>query len=234
MGHVGAPVTHTSTPHDTRPQGLQVAAHGKRAGWDKIRRSRALVVHHTTQISQSQPPLTTKGSGDLGSVSSHKDPTHIGDAGCPWEWPPTHATPRDITLEGLPPPSPRDTQVVDFITKHKPCDVYGHTRQMAVLRLKIGYKQVCYALSSDHWCRTVHCPTECQKCSLIFDISQFSNLAVNLSILPRVKYLLNIFLQEWVTSFLHKEQYLHVSWWNPLKKIHGTHALCRAFVLWWR
>ena len=60
----------------------------------------------TTQISQSQPPLTTKDSGDLGSGSSHKDPTPIGDAGCPWEWPPTDATPRDITLEGLPPPSP--------------------------------------------------------------------------------------------------------------------------------
>ena len=64
------------------------------------------MVHRTTQISQSQPPLTTKGSGDLGSVSSHKDPTPIGDAGCPWEWPPTDATPRDITLEGLPPPFP--------------------------------------------------------------------------------------------------------------------------------
>ena len=59
-----------------------------------------------TQISQSQPPLTTKGSGDLGSISSHEDPTPIGDAGCPWEWPPTDVTPRDITLEGLPPPSP--------------------------------------------------------------------------------------------------------------------------------
>ena len=34
-------------------------------------------------------------------------PTPIGDAGCPWEWPPTDVTPRDITLEGLPPPSPR-------------------------------------------------------------------------------------------------------------------------------
>ena len=33
-------------------------------------------------------------------------PTPIGDAGCPWEWPPTDVTPRDITLEGLPPPSP--------------------------------------------------------------------------------------------------------------------------------
>ena len=64
------------------------------------------MVHHTTQISQNQPPLTTKGSGDLGSISSHKDPTPIGDAGCPWEWPPTDVTPRDITLEGLPPPSP--------------------------------------------------------------------------------------------------------------------------------
>ena len=64
------------------------------------------MVHRTTQISQSQPPLTTKGSGDLGLVSSHKDPTPIGDAGCQWEWPPTDATPRDITLEGLPPPSP--------------------------------------------------------------------------------------------------------------------------------
>ena len=27
----------------------------------------------------------------------HKDPTPIGDAGCPCEWPPTEATPRDIT-----------------------------------------------------------------------------------------------------------------------------------------
>ena len=101
-----APATHTSTSQDTRPQGLQVAAHGKRAGWDKVRRCRAYVVHRTTQISQSQPPLTTKGSGDLGSISSHEDPTPIGDAGCPWEWPPTDVTPRDITLEGLPPPSP--------------------------------------------------------------------------------------------------------------------------------
>ena len=58
------------------------------------------------EISQSQPPLTTKGSGDLGSISSHEDPTPIGDAGCPWEWPPTDVTPRDIILEGLPPPSP--------------------------------------------------------------------------------------------------------------------------------
>ena len=32
-----APATHTSTSQDTRPQGLQVAAHGKRAGWDKVR-----------------------------------------------------------------------------------------------------------------------------------------------------------------------------------------------------
>ena len=101
-----APATHTSTSQDTRPQGLQVAAHGKRAGWDKVRRCRAKVVHRTTQISQSQPPLTTKGSGDLGSISSHEDPTPIGDAGCPWEWPPTDVTSRDITLEGLPPPSP--------------------------------------------------------------------------------------------------------------------------------
>ena len=29
------------TPQDTRPQGLQVAAHGKRAGWAKVRRCRA-------------------------------------------------------------------------------------------------------------------------------------------------------------------------------------------------
>ena len=101
-----APATHTSTSQDTRPQGLQVAAHGKQAGWDKVRRCRTLVVHRTTQISQSPPPLTTKGSGDLGSISSHEDPTPIGDAGCPWEWPPTDVTPRDITLEGLPPPSP--------------------------------------------------------------------------------------------------------------------------------
>ena len=101
-----APATHTSTSQDTRPQGLQVAAHGRRAGWDKVRRCRVLVVHRTTQISQSPPPLTTKGSGDLGSISSHKDPTSIGDAGCPWEWPPTDVIPRDITLEGLPPPSP--------------------------------------------------------------------------------------------------------------------------------
>ena len=101
-----APATHTSTSQDTRPQGLQVAAHGKRAGWDKVRRCRVSLVHCTTQISQSQPPLTTKGSGDLGSISSHEDPTPIGDAGCPWEWPPTDVTPRDITLEGLPPPSP--------------------------------------------------------------------------------------------------------------------------------
>ena len=43
------------------------------------------MVHLTTQISQSQPPLTTKGSGDLGSISSHEDPTPIGDTGCPWE-----------------------------------------------------------------------------------------------------------------------------------------------------
>ena len=42
----------------------------------------------------------------LGMISSHEDPTPIGDAGCPWEWPPTDVTPRDITLEGLPPPSP--------------------------------------------------------------------------------------------------------------------------------
>ena len=35
-----APATHTSTSQDTRPQGLQVAAHGKRAGWDKVRRCR--------------------------------------------------------------------------------------------------------------------------------------------------------------------------------------------------
>ena len=41
MGHVGAPATHTSTPQDTRPQGLQVAAQGKRAGWAKVRRCRA-------------------------------------------------------------------------------------------------------------------------------------------------------------------------------------------------
>ena len=63
-------------------------------------------MHRTTQISQSQPPLTTKGSGDLRSISSHEDPTPIGDAGCPWEWPPTDVTHRDITLEGLSPPSP--------------------------------------------------------------------------------------------------------------------------------
>ena len=44
--------------------------------------------------------------GIWGSISSHEDPTPIGDAGCPWEWPPTDVTPRDITLEGLPPPSP--------------------------------------------------------------------------------------------------------------------------------
>ena len=36
-----APATHTSTSQDTKPQGLQVAAHGKRAGWDKVRRCRA-------------------------------------------------------------------------------------------------------------------------------------------------------------------------------------------------
>ena len=35
-------------------------------------------------------------------------PTPIGDAGCPWEWPPTDATLRDITLDGLPPPPPFD------------------------------------------------------------------------------------------------------------------------------
>ena len=40
MGHVGAPATHTSKPQDTRPQGLQVAAHSKRAGWAKVRRCR--------------------------------------------------------------------------------------------------------------------------------------------------------------------------------------------------
>ena len=56
---------------------------------------------------QPEPtPSDNKGSGDLGSVSSHKDPTPIRDAGCPWEWPSTDATPRDITLEGLPPPPP--------------------------------------------------------------------------------------------------------------------------------
>ena len=93
MGHAGAPATHTSTPQDTRPQGLQVAAHSIRAGQAKVRRCGAKLVHHTTQISQSQPPLTTKGSGDLGLISFHKDPTPIGDAGCPWEWPPTDATP---------------------------------------------------------------------------------------------------------------------------------------------
>ena len=35
-----APATHTSASQATRPQGLQVAAHGKRAGWDKVRRCR--------------------------------------------------------------------------------------------------------------------------------------------------------------------------------------------------
>ena len=58
-------------------------------------------------------PLTTKGSGDLGSISSHEDPTPIGDAGCPWEWHPTDITPRDITLEGLPPPSPYKYKLSD-------------------------------------------------------------------------------------------------------------------------
>ena len=37
-----APATHTSTSQDTRTQGLQVAAHGKRAGWDKVCRCRVL------------------------------------------------------------------------------------------------------------------------------------------------------------------------------------------------
>ena len=31
---------------------------------------------------RANPPLTTKGSGDLGSISSHEDPTPIGEAGC--------------------------------------------------------------------------------------------------------------------------------------------------------
>ena len=51
---------------------------------------------------------------DLGSISSHEDPTPIGDAGCPWEWPPTDVTPRDITLEGLPPLSP----IMDMMPEH--------------------------------------------------------------------------------------------------------------------
>ena len=64
---------------------------------------------------RANPPLTTTGSGNLGSVSSHKDPTPVGDAGCPLEWPPTDATPRDITLEGLPPLSPQSAKVYQYL-----------------------------------------------------------------------------------------------------------------------
>ena len=55
----------------------------------------------------------------LGSVSSHKDPTPIWDAGCPWEWHPTDATPRDITQEGLPPPSPIKSEE-DYVRQSSP------------------------------------------------------------------------------------------------------------------
>ena len=92
------------------------------------------MVHRTTQISQSQPPLTTKGSGDLGSISSREDPTPIGDAGCPWEWPPTDVTPRDITLEGLPPPSPAGSG--DIV--HRPDYTPNHQRsQLGTLPRRI-------------------------------------------------------------------------------------------------
>ena len=92
---------------------------------------------------KDQPPLTTKGSGDLGSISSQEDPPPIGDAGCPWEWTPTDVTPRDITLEGLPPPSPCVLRVCLRITTELNSETY------ASLRISM--------LVSPPWCSLVSC-----------------------------------------------------------------------------
>ena len=64
---------------------------------------------------RANPLWQPRALGLWGRLSSHKNPTPIGDAGCPWEWPPTDATPRDITQEGLPLPSPNKSGVISVI-----------------------------------------------------------------------------------------------------------------------
>ena len=75
---------------------------------------------------QPEPtPSDNLGLWGSGSVSFHKDPTPIGDAGCPWGWPSTDATPRDITLEGLPPPSPQNRKAWSIGCKLRICRNYS-------------------------------------------------------------------------------------------------------------